>query len=107
MNVAVVGLWHLGCVTAACLAKGDHHVIGFDPHPETVQSLKLNKAPLFEPGLDELITKGTTNKTLSFTLDAKDIATADVIWVTFDTPVDDQDIADVEFVLTELKAVLM
>ena len=30
MRVAVYGLWHLGCVTAACLAEGGHDVIGLD-----------------------------------------------------------------------------
>ncbi len=31
MNVAVSGLLHLGCVTAACLAMKGHRVIGLDP----------------------------------------------------------------------------
>ena len=34
MNVCVFGLWHLGTVTAACLAAAGHQVVGldFDPH---------------------------------------------------------------------------
>ncbi len=35
MNVAVLGLWHLGSVTAACLAAAGHAVTAFDPDPET------------------------------------------------------------------------
>jgi UDPglucose 6-dehydrogenase len=30
MQITVFGLWHLGSVTAACLARAGHHVCGFD-----------------------------------------------------------------------------
>ena len=36
MKVCVVGLWHLGTVTAACLASAGHQVIGFDFDHETI-----------------------------------------------------------------------
>ncbi len=102
MTVAVVGLWHLGSVTAACLANAGHDVIAFDPNQETIQSLKQGKAPVFEPGLDDLIKHGQELNTLQFTSNREDIAAADIVWITFDTPVDDQDVADVDSVLTEV-----
>jgi len=101
MKVAVVGLWHLGSVTAACLANAGHEVIAFDPERETIQSLKQGKGPVFEPGLDDLIKSGLALNTLMFTSSREDIAVADIVWITFDTPVDDHDIADVDSVLTE------
>ena len=54
MNVTVLGLWHLGCVTAACCAK-HFQVIGLDFDTATVANLNSGKAPLFEPGLNELL----------------------------------------------------
>lgn len=101
MKVAVAGLWHLGTVTAACLANAGHEVIAFDPDENTIQSLTLGKAPVFEPGLDDLIKQGQERNTLLFTSNREDIAAADVVWITFDTPVDEQDVADVDFVVTE------
>ena len=102
MKIAVVGLWHLGSVTAACLSNAGHDVIGFDPNQEVVQSLMQGKAPVFEPGLDDLIQSGQKQDTLCFTANREDIAEADIVWITFDTPVDDQDVADVDYVLTEV-----
>ena len=39
MNVCVYGLWHLGSVTAACLASAGHQVTGVDTDPEIVAQL--------------------------------------------------------------------
>lgn len=102
MKVAVVGLWHLGSVTAACLANAGHDVIAFDPDINTIDSLKQAKAPVFEPGLDELIKKAQERNTITFTACREEIAAADIVWVTVDTPVDEQDIADVNAVMDEV-----
>ena len=58
MRVCVVGLWHLGSVTAACLASRGHQVVGFDESAETVAGLAQGVPPLFEPGLAELTAAG-------------------------------------------------
>jgi UDPglucose 6-dehydrogenase len=95
MRVAVAGLWHLGCVTAAGLASAGHRVIGFDPDPERIAELRRGRAPLREPGLDSLIEAGLAAGTLSFTADVSEAAAgAEVLWVTADTPLDDEDRAD-------------
>jgi UDPglucose 6-dehydrogenase len=106
MKIAVLGLWHLGCVTAACLAKTGQDVLAYDSNQETIHHLLSGKAPLFEPGLDDLLLGAMKAKRLAFTADASELSEADVLWVTFDTPVDDEDIADVEFVLNEIRTVL-
>jgi UDPglucose 6-dehydrogenase len=107
MKVCVYGLWHLGSVSAACLASVGHDVVGLDADQSTIDGLNLGKAPLFEPSLDELIQAGIAKKCLRFTSDVADAATdASVVWVTFDTPVDDDDVADVEFVINQIKRVL-
>ena len=110
MNVVVLGLWHLGCVTAACCAE-KFRVAGLDFDPALLDSLCAGRAPLFEPGLDELIARGLAEKTLSVALaDSAEgraaLAAADVLWVCYDTPVDDHDRADVPFVLERLERCL-
>ena len=102
MKIVVQGLWHLGCVTAACCAKY-FPVIGLDFDTATVAKLSQGQAPLFEPGLNELIAAGLASKKLSCTTDAKAACTnADVLWLRYDTPVNQDDESDVTFVLDNL-----
>jgi UDPglucose 6-dehydrogenase len=106
MNVTVLGLWHLGSVTAACCAK-HFSVVGLDFDVANVAKLNQGQAPLLEPGLNELIAAGLAAKKLSFTTDAKiACANADILWLTYDTPVNDNDESDVESVLANLRRVL-
>lgn len=106
MKVVVLGLWHLGCVTAACCAE-HLPVIGLDFDEESVAKLKSGRAPIYEPGLDELIQAGLKTAQLSFTADAKEALTGtDILWVCYDTPVDDNDTPDVAFVLDRLTSCL-
>ena len=106
MKIVVVGLWHLGCVYAACSAK-HFTVTGLDFDAANVARLNNGKAPLFEPGLDELITAGLAKRNLRFTDDAKSgCSDADILWLTYDTPVNDRDESDVEFVVGKLRRCL-
>jgi UDPglucose 6-dehydrogenase len=99
MKVVVLGLWHLGCVTAACCAKFVD-VIGLDFDERTVDDLKAGKPPIFEPGLAELIQDGFLSLHLSFESDpAIALTDADLLWITYDTPVDDDDKPDLKPVL--------
>jgi len=104
MIVCVQGLWHLGSVTAACLAAAGHEVIGLDFDADTVAALERGRPPVAEPGLDVLLAEHAPR--LSFSCDAAVAVRADVLWVTYDTPVDGDDRADVEFVVDQVARVL-
>ena len=107
MKVCVLGLWHLGSVTAACLASVGHDVTGLDSNSGIVEKLQKAEPPVSEPGLDSLIREGINAGQLRFTSDAKiAISSAEVLWVTYDTPVDENDQADVEFVFEEVLKLL-
>src|SRR6185312_14445027 len=102
MKITVLGLWHLGSVTAACCAK-HFEVVGLDFDASNIANLKVGKAPLLEPGLNHLITAGIATGKLSFTTDPATACTkADVLWVCYDTPVDDHDQSDVTSVLDNI-----
>lgn len=106
LKIAVYGLWHLGCVTAASLASEGFDVWGIDPDPKVIEDLQSDKPPLFEPGLQDLIEQGHAQNKLHFTLDYKEaLQNARLLWVTFDTPVDEEDRADVAYVEQQLDAV--
>jgi UDPglucose 6-dehydrogenase len=104
MKVCVYGLWHLGTVTAACLASRGTTTVGLAETVEAGRELNAGKAPLFEPGLDALLTEGLQSGALHFTHDiAAAVSSADLVWVNFDTPVDDDDVADVDYVLDRVR----
>ncbi|MGI9114535.1 MAG: nucleotide sugar dehydrogenase [Chthoniobacterales bacterium] len=106
MNIVVLGLWHLGCVTAACCAE-HFPVIGIDFDEGVVRDLSQGQAPLFEPGLDHLIKRQLEAGNLSFSSDSsRSLHSANVLWVCYDTPVDDNDVADNDYVLRRLEQCL-
>ena len=106
MNITVLGLWHLGSVTAACCAR-HYEVTGLDFDESVVAGLASGTAPILEPGLNELLASGLAKKSLHFTTDAQTAcANADILWLTYDTPVNDRDESDVAFVLDRLRRAL-
>jgi UDPglucose 6-dehydrogenase len=106
MKIVVHGLWHLGSVTAACCAKY-FQVVGLDFDEANIAKLNSGHAPLLEPRLNELIAAGIAAKKLSFTSDAKiACADAEILWLTYDTPVNENDESDVEIVLKNLRRAL-
>lgn len=107
MKIVVQGLWHLGSVTAACCAR-HFTVVGLGVNSANVAKLSQGRAPLFEPGLDDLVADGIAAKRLAFTLDAKAACDgADVLWVCMDTPVNDDDESDVDSTLAILHHALI
>lgn len=105
MTVCVYGVWHLGTVTAACLAMRGIPTVGLAETRVAAAELNAGKAPLFEPGLDALLAQGLQGGALSFTNDvAEAVSSADLLWINFDTPVDDNDVADVGYVLDRVRA---
>lgn len=99
MKVVVQGLWHLGLVTAACMSEAGYEVVGIDDDPLVVSELRNGKPSISEPGLTELICKSTVTGKLQFTTNYRDALEGSlVLWVAFDTPVNDSDEADCDFV---------
>ena len=108
MNLAVLGLWHLGSVSAACIAAAGHHVRAWDPDAEVRGALRAGKAPIAEPGLDALLAAQLASGALQITETmAEAVAGAEVVWITFDTPVDESDEADVDAVLAHARTAIV
>ncbi len=94
-KVCVIGLWHLGCVVASSLAQLGHDVTGVDFDVAAVDKLVIGQAPVFEPGLEEQMAAGIAAGRLRFTTDfSRALEAVEAALITFDTPVDDDDRAD-------------
>jgi len=87
MNVSIFGLGYVGCVTAACLARDGHNVIGVDVNTEKVAMINDRASPIIEPGLADLIERVVRQGRFSATDSAEDgIADADVALICVGTP---------------------
>ena len=107
MKICVAGLWHLGVVTAACVAAAGHRVVAFDDDESVVSGLRRGVLPVDEPGLAELVRRGLEAGSLEFTSRREDaLNEADVVWITYDTPVDVDDRADVDFVVERARTLV-
>ena len=105
MRIVVFGLWHLGLVTAACLADKKFDVIGLDPSSDKINNLSNGIPQISEPRLDYLLHTGRVSKKLIFTGNIKKaLNKTDIVWVTFDTPIDNTDKADVTYVTNQIKS---
>jgi UDPglucose 6-dehydrogenase len=108
MRICVLGLWHLGSVTAAGLAALGHEVIGLDFDEQRILDLSKGIAPIFEPGLEDLIRQGLSTGNLRFSSEMENATQdIDVLWVAYDTPVDDDDNADTNLVMAQIEPALL
>jgi GDP-mannose 6-dehydrogenase len=87
VSVAVLGLGYVGCVTAACLARLGHRVLGVDVDQGKVSSILAARAPFYEPGLEEIIAETVANGRLTASTDiSSSVAEADIALICVGTP---------------------
>jgi UDPglucose 6-dehydrogenase len=87
MHVSVVGVGHVGLVTAAALAYDGHQVVGMDDDHRKIAGLQEGHMPFFEPGMEELLREQVASGRLTFTTVLEDaIADAEVVFVCVGTP---------------------
>lgn len=85
MNISVVGLGKLGSVLAGVMADRGHEVVGVDIDPAFVAAINQGRAPVREPGLDEMIARNAAR--LSATADVQDaILRTGITFVVVPTP---------------------
>jgi GDP-mannose 6-dehydrogenase len=86
-RIAVLGLGYVGCVTAGCLAKLGHEVIGVDRDEFKVRSVLAGEAPFYEPGLTEIVQEAVAAGQLSATTNlAEALPASDVVLICVGTP---------------------
>ena len=86
MRISVTGCGYLGAVHAACMADLGHDVVGIDVSESLVDSLSRGEAPIFEPGLPELLSGNVAAGRLRFTTDSAEAKGAEVHFVCVGTP---------------------
>jgi UDPglucose 6-dehydrogenase len=87
MRVTVIGTGYVGAVTGACLAYLGHRVTCVDTDPSKIEKLRLGQAPIYEPGLEELLVLAGEHGGIDFDTDlAGPVRESDVIFIAVGTP---------------------
>src|SRR5882762_5339816 len=87
MNIAVIGTGYVGLVTGACFAEFGNHVTCVDKDEEKIKKLNEGIMPIYEPGLDSLVSKNVRESRLEFTTQLKAaVEKALVVFVAVGTP---------------------
>ena len=99
MKISIFGLGYVGAVTAGCLTRQGHAIVGVDVAAQKVESLNQGKPPIIEPGLEDLLLQAKKNNLLTATTDTnKAIAETDASLVCVGTPSSPAGALDLHFV---------
>ena len=99
MKISVVGCGYLGAVHAACMAELGHDVLGIDVDETKVAALSAGRAPFYEPGFEELLTRVLGTGRLRFTTTpGDDLAGVDLHFIAVGTPQSGVGAADLSYV---------
>jgi len=106
MHIAVIGTGYVGLVTGACFAEFGVDVTCVDIDAEKIARLSAGEMPIYEPGLEQLVTKNMQSGRLRFTTDIKlAVEQALVIFLAVGTPPKSDGAPDLSFVEAAARSV--
>lgn len=104
MKIAVLGTGYVGLSTGVCLSQIGHHVTCIDINEQKINQLCKGISPIYEPGLEEILTSNMVAGRLHFTTSLNDaLADAETIVVAVGTPQGDKGAADLSFLVQAAK----
>lgn len=87
MKIAIIGTGYVGLVSGVCLSDFGHDVVCVDKDPAKIAKLDRGEAPIYEPGLEDLMARNVAAGRLSFTTDiAQAMAGARAVFIAVGTP---------------------
>jgi len=99
MKISIIGSGYVGLVTGACFAEVGHHVICVDNDKKKVAKLQAGKIPIYEPGLEEIVHRHTSNHRLRFTDSIEDgVDNSEVVFIAVPTPPQEDGSVDLSFI---------
>jgi UDPglucose 6-dehydrogenase len=106
MKIAVIGSGYVGLVAGACLAESGNDVICADIDREKIDGLIRGQIPVYEPGLEPLISNNVAAGRLRFTTDvARSVRDSDIVFIAVGTPPDEDGSADLQHVLAVARTI--
>ncbi|MFL6282917.1 MAG: UDP-glucose dehydrogenase family protein [Pyrinomonadaceae bacterium] len=99
MQIAVIGTGYVGLVTGACFAEFGTSVTCVDVDADKIARLNNGQIPIYEPGLDQIVSKNKAAGRLNFTTDVRAaVEQSLVIILAVGTPPKDDGSADLSFI---------
>jgi UDPglucose 6-dehydrogenase len=87
MDLCIIGSGYVGLVSGACFAEVGHRVVCVDNDQRKVDMLQRGEIPIYEPGLEELVTRNVQAKRLRFTNSIEDgLDHSQVVFIAVPTP---------------------
>lgn len=106
MKIAVVGTGYVGLVSGTCFAEVGNHVTCVDINSEKIEKLKKGIIPIYEPGLEAMVTRNVASKNLAFTTNLPQaIENVEIVFIAVGTPMGDDGSADLQYVLSVAKSI--
>lgn len=100
MKIAVIGTGYVGLVAGACFAENGNDVVCVDKDQAKLRALRRGHIPIFEPGLEELVSRNRAVKRLTFSSQiASAVRASSVVFIAVGTPRGEDGSADVQHVL--------
>lgn len=100
MKIAIVGTGYVGLVTGTCFAEIGVNVICVDTNSEKIESLKKGVIPIYENGLEEMVSRNVKAGRLQFTTSLEScLNEVEVVFSAVGTPPDEDGSADLSYVL--------
>lgn len=106
MKTAIVGTGYVGLVSGTCFAEMGLNVVCVDTNKEKIAKLNQGEIPIYEPGLEDMVTRNMGAGRLSFTTDLTSIIDeVEVVFSAVGTPPDEDGSADLQYVLEVARTV--
>ncbi|MFP4155414.1 MAG: UDP-glucose dehydrogenase family protein [Halothiobacillaceae bacterium] len=106
MNLTIFGTGYVGLVTGACLADVGHDVMCVDVDAAKIAGLREGRIPIYEPGLEAIVTENVSAGRLQFTTDAAQaVQFGQVLFIAVGTPPDEDGSADLQYVLAVAESI--
>lgn len=107
MRICMIGTGYVGLVSGACFADFGHDVTCVDKDHGKIDGLLAGRMPIWEPGLEALVSHNAARGRLKFTTDlAEGIRDADAVFIAVGTPARRGDgHADLSFVYAAAKEI--
>lgn len=106
MRIAVIGTGYVGLVTGVALADLGNEVICVDNNPEKVALIRSGRSPIYEPGIEEFITRNLEEGRLTVTEDAAEATRkSDIVFIAVGTPPSADGSPDITAVVAAAKQV--
>lgn len=100
MKVTIVGSGYVGLVTGACFSEVGIDVVCVDIDSKKIDNLNNGIIPIYEPGLEDMITRNMKKGRLTFTTNIADaLIDSEVLFISVGTPPDEDGSADLKYVL--------